>query len=189
MLKVSIMSIIRPRTLASVAGIGSLLFALGCGSSQKASTSAISYVTLHGGVYHGQRWQMYAFVDEDASPKGTICLEIAPPEQPRSSKRGEACQFNKSSGAGYNYYATSLWAKKSLATYGPLPDDARYVRVSTRETLPTYVLPRQGGLPQGRYWIQVVSSTWPKGDPNAGQAVSPRPLNSQKRSIPFKGFR
>jgi hypothetical protein len=84
----SIMSILRPRTLACAAGVASLLLTLGCGSSHTEAASTVTYVPLRTGVYRGQNWQMYAFLDQDASPKDTLCLEIAPPGHPTSATRG-----------------------------------------------------------------------------------------------------
>jgi hypothetical protein len=171
-----------------IASVGTVL--TGCGSSNASKPPHTAYTVLTSGTFQGSAWQLFGW--EQA---GHLCMELLPagsdPDHvtpPRSwpAGAGGGCEFDKRD-PSTGYFTGSPGPGRSSVSFGPLPDRATQIRVAANEILQTTPLPQGEGLPEGRYWIQLMPAGWPtRAD---GPALgTPQPLNSAGQPVDFQDF-
>lgn len=142
------------------------------------------YTVLQRFVTDGVHWQLDAFSDAN----GSFCMGIDGPRGPDHSAHlswsNAACTFDHSDAGGY-FGGGQAPGPGAFVAYGPLPDDAVGVRVSTKQVVPSRPLPTGHGLPRGRYWISYEPAAWPG---KGAKSVDPQPLDASGRNVPFKKF-
>ncbi|SEG82559.1 hypothetical protein SAMN05216223_113164 [Actinacidiphila yanglinensis] len=144
------------------------------------------YTVLQRSVANGVHWQLDAYVDVDGD--GSFCMGLDGPKGPDHSATlpwaNAACGFDNSDSGGY-YGGGMAPGRNASISYGPVPDAAAAVRVSTKEVVPTHPFPKGHGLPDGRYWVIYEPASWPgKGD----KSVDPQPLDASGNKVAFKNF-
>lgn len=142
------------------------------------------YTVLARYVTGGVHWQLDAFRDAN----GSFCMGISGPKGPdfipKLDRANAACGFDGSDSGGY-YGGGQAPGRDASISYGPVPDTAAGVRVSTREVVPTHPLPKGHGLPGGRYWVSYEPASWPG---RGARSVTPQPLDAAGDKVAFTTF-
>ncbi|MFJ2958882.1 hypothetical protein OG896_32135 [Streptomyces sp. NBC_00669] len=144
------------------------------------------YTVLQRYVTGGVHWQLDAYIDADQD--GSFCMSLDDSRGPDHSATlpwaNGACGFDGSDSGGY-YGGGQAPGRNAFASYGPVPDAAVGVRVSTEEVVPTHPLPKGHGLPDGRYWVVYQPASWPG---KGARSVDPQPLDASGRKVAFTTF-
>jgi hypothetical protein len=159
--------------------------ATGCGG-HKNSEGLVGnhYTVLAKYVTDGVHWQLDTYKDAN----GSFCMGIDGPKGPDFSANiswvNASCGFDNSRSGGY-FGGGSAPGHNTYVSYGPLPDKAVAVRVSTKEVIPTHPLPKGHDLPDGRYWISYEAPGWPG---KGAKPMGPQPLDSSGHKVAFEKF-
>lgn len=148
-------------------------------------SSNSEWVKVAHGSRHGVYWQL-----DIAEKDGHLCMSVDGvdgPSHPGQSFSG-ACGFENAPEKAAFYYASGLGPADMGVNFGPLPSSATRIQVATRLTLPTHPLPDITGMPDGRWWMQLVprNGSFP---PNDGSTLdTPRPLDKQGHLVAWQRF-
>ncbi|MEO3974957.1 hypothetical protein AAFN69_13970 [Streptomyces sp. CAU 1734] len=135
-------------------------------------------------VSHGVRWQLNASIGED----GLLCMSVDGPKGPDTDTPWSSggCGFDSSPSGGHYMAGPGPGAGDADIMYGPLPEAATDVRVTSGKVVGSHSFPAGSGLPAGRYWYSFDPSE--DTDPDTGRTADPQPLDAAGDEVAFTDF-
>ena len=164
--------------LVAAAGLLAVIHTWGGSSSSK-------WVEVAHGKRHGVYWQL-----DIAEKNGQLCMSVdgaAGPSHPGRSFSG-ACGFENAPDKAAFYYASGLGPADMDVNFGPLPTSATRIQVATNLILLTHPLPDVSGMPDGRWWMQLVprNGSFPARDGRIFNTA--RPLDDAGHVVAWQRF-
>ena len=175
--------------LAVLLGAASLA---GCSVEHPAPDGQDDAVLLDSGTTNGVGWALWAWEDD-----GQLCMGMGNQSGPTTSRNtaatggmsGSQCGFDAKK-QGATYYASAANGGNGPPTvallFGPVPNAAVSVQVTSKITLKTEAFPTGAGLPDAHYWVWPGPYQPPASD---GTLLSmPRPLDAKGEAVAFTAY-
>ena len=185
-----------PRRLRALGALTAVLLCAtlvsACSSTAPAPDGQDNAVLIDSGTTDGVAWDLWAW--EDGS---TLCMGMGDESGPTTSRHtaapgamsGSQCGFNAKE-QGTTYYTSAQNAGNGPPTvallFGPVPESAVSIQVTSKITLKTSAFPTGAGLPTARYWAWAGPYQPPASD---GTLLAvPRPLDAQGKAVAFQSY-
>ena len=162
-----------------------------CSSTAPAPDGEDNAVLIESGTTSNVGWDLWAWEDNNQ-----LCLGMGTQAGPYTvrnpasadSMTGSQCGFSGKKGT--TYYSSAQNTGDGPPTvallFGPLPQTATQIQVTSKITLKTAVLPTGAGLPSARYWVWAGPYQPPASD---GTLLPiPKPLAATGKAVAFQTY-
>jgi hypothetical protein len=162
-----------------------------CSNTSPAPDGQDNAVLIDSGSTGGIGWDLWAWEDNTQ-----LCLGMGTQAGPYTARNpasadsmtGSQCGFSGKKGT--TYYASAQNTGNGPPTvallFGPLPQAATAIQVTSKITLKTAALPTGAGLPSARYWVWAGPYQPPASD--GTPLPIPKPLGAAGKAIAFQTY-